>query len=37
MDLFEEEKSVSVSASTELLRVEAEQRRFAAIEDGLPF
>ena len=37
MDLFEEGESVSVSVSTELLRFEAEQRSFAAIEDGLPF
>ena len=37
MDLFEEGESVSVSASTELLRFEAEQRSFAAIKDGLPF
>ena len=37
-DLFEEGERVSVSASTELLRFEAEQREFAARpSDGLPF
>ena len=37
MDLFEKGESVSVSALDEVTRFEAEQRRFAAIEDGLPF
>jgi len=37
MDLFEVGGGVSVSALDELSCFEAEQRRFAAIEDGLPF
>ena len=37
MDLFEEGEGVSVSALNELSRFEAEQTRFAAIDDGLPF
>ena len=38
MDLFEEEKGVSVSALNELAEFELEQARFVArLSDGLPF
>ena len=37
LDLFEEEKSASVSAYTDLLDCEFEQKYPQVIEDGLPF
>jgi len=37
LDLFRREREVSVSALDEVTRFDAEQRRFAAVKDGLPF